>query len=91
MASEAYTFLQLARPEKARCPKDKGAMSAEADTMNGADSVPFEEEDAQSGAQDPGLKHLRKIDLTPEEQADYKAKAATWLPGKLRCARFDAV
>eukprot|EP00752_Nemacystus_decipiens_P011149 g9905.t1 len=67
-------------------PEEWGAMSAETAPTNGGDSVPFEEEEVQrwSGTPDPGLKHLRKVDLTSDEQADYASKCQEWLPALVK-------
>lgn len=65
-------------------------MSAETDSMSGGDSVPFEEENVRSGTPDPGLKHLRKMDLTSEEQAGYASQCKEWVPGDTRVQRLCA-
>lgn len=58
----------------------KSAMSVETGSMNGNGEVPFEE-DVRRGTADPGLKHLRRITLSPEEEAGYASKCKEWLPG----------
>ena len=58
--------------------------------MNGGDSVPFEEENVRSGTPDPGLKHLRKMDLTSEEQAGYASQCKEWVPGDTRVRQLCA-
>lgn len=56
--------------------------------MNGGDAAPFED-DVQRGTPDPGLKHLRKIDLSADEQAEYASKCKEWLPGTHDCGVQD--
>lgn len=57
-------------------------MSAATNSMRGGDAVPFEEDgDVQRGTPDPGLKHLRKITLTPDEEREYASLCSDWLPG----------